>query len=164
MSHPRILFLDLDGVLNSRRTCMAFGDFPHGLDPLAVAKFDPVGLALVRHFCRATGARVVLSSSWRILHPWREVGEALQLPIIDATPRLAGPRGQEIAAWLAAHPEVEQWAILDDDGDMLPEQLPRFVHTRHDEGLVWADFVALCALFGINPHECHPRAGAQSAA
>lgn len=163
----KVLFLDLDGVLNSHRSCVAFGDFPHGLDPVAVAKFDPVGLALVRHFCKATGVSVVLSSSWRILHPWAEVGAALQLPIIDATPRLAGPRGNEIAAWLAAHPEVEQWAILDDDSDMLESQLPRFVRTPHSDGLTWAAFEQLCSLFAITPLECNPRqqpAGAQSAA
>jgi hypothetical protein len=34
-------------------------------------------------------------------------------------------RGEEIEAWLAAHPEVEVYAILDDDSDMLRHQ-PHF--------------------------------------
>ena len=46
--------------------------------------------------------------------------------IIDRTPDLPGRlRGEEIEAWLAAHPEVEVYAILDDDTDMLPHQ-PHF--------------------------------------
>jgi hypothetical protein len=46
--------------------------------------------------------------------------------IIDRTPDLPGRlRGEEIEAWLAAHPEVEVCAILDDDSDMLPHQ-PHF--------------------------------------
>jgi hypothetical protein len=46
--------------------------------------------------------------------------------IIDRTLDLPGrSRGEEIAAWLAAHPEVELYAILDDHSDMLPHQ-PHF--------------------------------------
>jgi hypothetical protein len=37
-------------------------------------------------------------------------------------------RGQEIQEWLDKHPEVEDYAILDDDSDMLPEQFCKFHH------------------------------------
>lgn len=42
--------------------------------------------------------------------------------IIDVTPTLSGIRGDEVNAWLAKHPEVEKYAILDDDSDFYPDQ------------------------------------------
>ena len=46
MSAPtKVLFLDIDGVLNSQRTCEAFGGpatggYPHGFDAPNMALFD----------------------------------------------------------------------------------------------------------------------------
>jgi len=37
-------------------------------------------------------------------------------------------RGEEIKDWLDNHPEVVDYAILDDDSDMLPEQMKKFHH------------------------------------
>jgi hypothetical protein len=51
---------------------------------------------------------------------------------IDHHPR----RGREIADWLSRHPEHENFAIVDDENDMLPEQMPRFVLTSFDDGLL----------------------------
>lgn len=151
---PRVLFLDIDGVLNSVRSTVGLGGCPHDLVPAQVDLFDPVALGLVRGLCRAGGVSVVLSSSWRILHHHANVAAALDLPIIDQTPSICGPRGREIAAWLAARPEVTDWAILDDDADMLEAQRARFVRVDGFEGLTWFNFAELCEVFRINPHDC----------
>lgn len=151
---PRVLFLDLDGVLNSTRTCLAFNGYPMGLEPAAVAQFDPVAVALVRGLCRVADVSIVLSSSWRISVGWDAIGRALDLPVFDRTPSLPASRGAEIARWLAEHPGVECWAILDDDPDMLDGQLSRFVRVDGHEGLLFRDFTRLCELFAVNPHEC----------
>lgn len=150
----KVIFLDIDGVLLSHRSVVAFGRWPNDLTPDDVAKFDPIALALLRNFCAASGAKIVLSSTWRILHAWQKVGDKLDLPLIDATPRMLGPRGREIAAWLSGHPEVERYAIIDDDSDMLPEQLPFFVHCDGRNGFTWPEFEKMCAIFSINPHDC----------
>jgi hypothetical protein len=50
-------------------------------------------------------------------------------------------RGQEIQEWLDNHPEVEDYAILDDDSDMLDEQ---FNHFHHCDG--W---------FGMSPNHLY---------
>jgi len=152
----KVLFLDIDGVLNSVRTCVAFGGYPMKLEHIAA--FDLVAIRLLHRLCDSAGVVVVLSSAWRLSHPFKEVGDALGLPIIDRTPSLPGPRGAEIAAWLAEHPEVETWAIVDDDADMLDGQLPRFVHTNGEDGMAWKDYAKLCEIFGANPYEGEPRA------
>ncbi len=153
-----VLFLDIDGVLNAVRTCVGLGTYPHDLTAEHVALLDATALGLIRRLCQSSYCDVVLSSSWRITHDWRDVGRALRLPIVDCTPRLLGPRGKEIAAWLEAHPDVTRYAIVDDDSDMLPEQLAHFVKTDVNEGLLWRDYVRLCDLFGVGPYEGGPRA------
>ena len=46
----------------------------------------------------------------------------------------ARPRGEEIAAWLAQHPNVTRFVILDDDKDML-DLLPHLVHCDNRQGV-----------------------------
>jgi len=149
----KVLFLDIDGVLNSRRTAVAFGSYPHKLAHLD--RFDHAALGLVRRLCDA-GVSVVLSSSWREEFPHADIGRALDLPIIGGTPVLSGSRGSEIAAWLAAHEDVRTWAIVDDDRDMLDGQRGCFVQTDPDNGLLWGDYLALCAILSV---EAVPKAG-----
>ncbi len=50
-------------------------------------------------------------------------------------------RGEEIQEWLDNHPEVEDYVILDDDSDMLPEQFCKFHHCDP-----W---------FGLNPNHLY---------
>lgn len=146
----KVLFLDIDGVLNSHRTCLAFGDFPHGVDGYHRDMFDETALRMIRRIVNVSGASVVLSSSWRLIHDYNEIGRALELPIMDRTPSLAGIRGEEIAHWLAEHPEVETYAIVDDDSDMLDGQLSRFVKTSYSDGLSFENAKQLAEILGIN--------------
>lgn len=151
----KILFLDIDGVLNSTRTCVAFGGFPHEFSQIGA--FDQVAIRLLQRLCDSAGVQVVLSSAWRLSNEARAAGDALGLPIIDRTPYICGPRGGEIQHWLDRHPDVECYAIVDDDADMLPAQMPRFVKTSGHEGLTWENYAALCTLLGASPYEGEPR-------
>lgn len=154
----KVVFLDIDGVLNSHRTCIAFGGIPHTTARNGRAALDEVAIRLIGGIVRASGAKVVLSSTWRKHADWLDYGPALDLPIIDRTPSGMGPRGREIADWLADHPEVEQYAIIDDDSDMLLEQLPVFVHTSYAEGFSFANATRLAELMGISIYDVnHPK-------
>jgi hypothetical protein len=160
----KVLFLDIDGVLNSQRSCIAFGGYPHEVTGYHRERFDEVALRLIRGIVKAAGASIVLSSSWRKNEDWQDIGPALELPIIDRTPSGWAPgqvRGHEIAEWLEAHPEVECYAIVDDDSDMLPEQKPFFVHTTHFDGFQWMHAEKLCELFGVSIYDVnHPKEAA----
>lgn len=145
----RIIFLDIDGVLNSTRTCIATGGYPgEELEAKDLTRFDWIAIGLLRRLCESSGIQIVLSSSWRIIVDIKKLGDALGLPIIDKTPVLASSRGNEIARWLNEHPEVEQWAIIDDDSDMLDSQRSRFVRTDGHEGYSWVNHLELCDIFG----------------
>ncbi|MCO5338601.1 HAD domain-containing protein [Delftia tsuruhatensis] len=82
----RVLFLDIDGVLNSTRTCVAHGGFPHELTHTEA--FDWVAIKLLQRLCDSSGIQVVLSSAWRLTHNFKDVAKAFDLPIIDRTPSL----------------------------------------------------------------------------
>lgn len=151
----KVLFLDIDGVLNSVKTCVANGGYPMELHHTAA--FDWHAIKLLQRLCDSEGVQVVLSSAWRINHAFADVGKAFGLPIIDRTPSLCGPRGAEIADWLTKHPEVVHYAIIDDDSDMLPDQMRCFVQTSGFEGMTWADYQKLCAMFGADAYAGAPR-------
>jgi hypothetical protein len=121
----KVLFLDIDGVLNSRSTT----SFKNSLWP-----YDPYMAFMVGKIQLDTGCEIVLSSSWR----WSEDGVAAVrklVNLLDITPKLNLSRGEEIQAWLDKHPEVTAYAILDDDRDMLKSQLPNCFFTTFETGL-----------------------------
>lgn len=78
----KVLFLDIDGVLNSHRTAVAFGGIPHTTANNGRARLDEVAIRLIGGIARAAGAVVVLSSTWRKHADWLDYGPALDLPII----------------------------------------------------------------------------------
>lgn len=135
----KILFLDIDGVLNSRRSMTAFGACPWTVEDDHMPLFDLVAVGLIRKLCDETGAECVLSSTWRRDPNWRFIGQKLEIPIIARTPEQSGPRGREIEAWVGDRMKqghVKKYAIIDDDSDMLPHQLPFFVQTCPRNGML----------------------------
>lgn len=126
-----LLFLDIDGVLNSQNTREEGDHMPADvlLDNLA-------------HIVQATlDTQIVLSSTWRLEeHNRRAVQFALgsrQLTLLSSTPDLEtfGDRVDEILAWMNSHSEYEVTAwIAVDDMDLIK------MNTKLDaEHFVWTD-------------------------
>jgi len=146
-----IIFLDIDGVLNSvafaRRT--TFTGWPDG-------HIDPEAVKHLNHLIAETGAKVVISSTWRKMLNHEELAGVLARhgfvgEVIGETPdfyKLESwerpvpaarygrfERGDEIQAWLDEHgQDVETFVIFDDDADM--RHLNNWlVQTSHETGL-----------------------------
>ncbi len=126
----KIIFLDIDGVLNS---------FASIAENVHLVSDKCLHMRLI---IKATGAKVVVSSTWRIgetvpildMMLWRS-GMPYQ-SVIDVTPQLEGIRGNEIEAWLKEHDEVSRYCIIDDDSDFHDYQKRYFVQTRMEHGLI----------------------------
>jgi hypothetical protein len=148
----KVLFLDVDGVLNSKSYVRrAGGTFNHGakilpdMDPHMARNLhmlDPEPCGRLHRILSVTGAKVVLSSSWRYGTTTVEMAELLRLRgctthFVGWTPtlNLYRGRGKEIDAWLKVNPEVTQFAIVDDDSDMDPH-MDRLVKTSWDTGML----------------------------
>lgn len=124
----KVLFLDIDGVVNKRNNFN-----PTGKDNLY--PIDSYCALLVGRIQLLTGCEVVLSSSWRHHPEGVENVSKRVVELLDVTPTVGKYRGDEIRAWLSAHPEVKKYAILDDDVDILVEQADNFFKTTFEDGL-----------------------------
>lgn len=139
----KALFLDVDGVLNSEEWFSNPGRSNLDLDPAAVA--------LVLDVLENTGALLVLSSTWRLVDLCVEALCKRGLPIADKTPRIdTNNRGEEIRAWLTVHPNVTQFAILDDDDDAGDCGLrEHFIQTSWKTGIQVEHAVQAIRLLGV---------------
>ena len=148
----KVIFLDIDGVLNSTKTSQAMGGYPQELYEREA--FDWMAIRLLQRLADSSGVQFVLSSAWRLYFSFEDVAKAFDLPIIGATPSSSADgteRGYEIRDWLTVHPEVDAYVILDDDPDMLEEQMSNFVKTDTNEGMSWKDFSQVCSILGESP-------------
>jgi hypothetical protein len=144
----KVLFLDIDGVLNSVRSAIAYNGYPY--ITRSHDKFDDIAVTLIRNLCAQYGYEIVLSSTWRLDNNWFKLKDILKLPIIDKTPYLLSEdRGKEIDMWLRLHPGVKTFVIIDDDSDMLEEQKSRFIQTCNREGFRLSDYDKMKKLMEI---------------
>lgn len=113
-------------------------------------KLDPVAIGLLKSLCEKSGAKVVLSSTWREGATDAELenlANYLGVDIIGVT-RSVGvignysePRGSQIRDWLVGAKEVTHYVILDDDSDMLVDQLNHFVKVDCNNGLSYENYL-----------------------
>lgn len=133
----KVIFLDVDGVLND--------DYTADRSPAGFIGIDDEMVANLERIVRKTGAKIVLSSSWRSSwcpddpDSWDPDAKYLvgklakcNLVMIDKTPTHNNQRGAEIRMWLRDHPCVTHWVVLDDSTfpDFEPQNIiPHWVHT-----------------------------------
>ena len=131
-----LIFLDFDGVITTLES---------GWEP------EPSRMDMIRTLCGMCGARIVITSSWRhgnlrdTLQSLSGHGYTLGDMTAGVTDKHGPMRGDEIARYLDAHPEHGGYVIFDDDSDMLPCQLPRFIHTHTYTGLQVPDCLEVTA-------------------
>lgn len=132
----KVIFLDIDGVLNV--------NYPHRDEFGSI--FHPEFVENLRDIIEKTQSKIVISSSWRHngLTEMKEMWVKRNLPgeVIDITPIFKDKkklpfferleRGNEIQMWLDKH-EVDNYVIIDDDNDMMEHQLEHFVMTSENK-------------------------------
>lgn len=123
----KVIFLDFDGVITTLKSKWLL---------------DDEKMLLVKEICDKTGAKIVISSSWRI----KDVETTLKWAfnkdyddshyllnttmVVGITERPSSTfRGTDIQKYLDTHPEIENYVILDDDTDMLDSQKDHFINT-----------------------------------
>ena len=137
----KIIFADVDGVLNTNKT-------NRRLACCQEIKFvDTRKILRLRDIVERTGAQIVLTSTWRITdtptdkilyNALQAEFERVRCPVwVDVTPVMPrAKRWQEINAWLLLHGEVDDFVILDDWGeDEFRPMMGRLVQTDPSRGL-----------------------------
>lgn len=114
----KIIFLDIDGVLNYQGSSF----------------LDETCLKNLKYIVGKTGAKIVVISTWRVcldddylkkyvsspnseLLKYGRLFEEVftnELKWIDIAPDLNERRSEEVELWLGTHPDVESFVILDD--------------------------------------------------
>ena len=148
----KVVFLDFDGVLNH------YGFLkqqPHRMDRL-----DPTAVARLNAILARSGAKVVISSSWRIHHSLEELRQRLLEvgfagEVIGRTPDISWEeygdpfrgRAVEIQSWIDRQRQpLESFVVLD---DLYLEELAQFlVKTEFEAGLGEEHVEAALAILG----------------
>jgi hypothetical protein len=135
-----IIFLDIDGVLNSEQQVIKL--YRENQQARINRDFCPLAVSNLLHIVESiSNTKIVISSTWRKLHTLVELQNFFQAAgfppelVIDTTPVLGTERGHEIQKWLDNHTNVERFAILDDDSDMV-HLMPYLAKTSYKEGLM----------------------------
>ncbi len=124
----KVIFLDFDGVLNTDDWDPVCNADTFSAEWLA-QHLNPRLVSRVATVADATGAVVVLSTSWRTAFPLCDLEQIVSwagwnAPIIGATPQMnRQPRDYEIHVWLKRS-GVTSYVILDDD-EMTDDELRR---------------------------------------
>jgi hypothetical protein len=177
----KVLFLDIDGVMNSRifykqrhkremrKPIYWWRQLKYGIKKLFRIKSKGVSLAdykppknsytfdyqfnrlkeetcpekweWLSEWCNKRDIKICVSSVWKhhfgtegyVSTPEKWEDAFIKLGFkpgtyVGITGNRKSLRGEEIQEWLDKHPEVEDYVILDDDGDMMDHQFNRFHH------------------------------------
>lgn len=155
----KVIFLDIDGVLNTSRAHIAFDS----------SQWDPVGVAILKRVCKETGAKLVISSVWRnSMENWMHAHQLLDAVGLGSEGLCSGhlglswsdkeevhrtepghdnPRGEKIQAWIDKW-KPDEYAILDDDSDILSSQAKHFAHVNGREGIGYGTYKRLIDILG----------------
>lgn len=154
----KVLFLDLDGVLNTERNVRALQNEGKPVTDEYGYLFDEAAVNNLALIIKQTGARIIISSSWKFLglDKLQSMWEKRKLAgkIVGMTPNKSSDdflldvdleksddiylmcKGQEIKEWLAGNADANiRYAILDDEQCVLEEQKAHFVQVDSRTGI-----------------------------
>lgn len=166
----KVLFLDIDGVLNSelffearsfggRQMKFFTGKNKKRVDNLNFwsRQISERSISCINRIVEDTGCEVVLSSTWRKYVSIPDMNTILKkrgatFSILNKTEVLFRERGLEIQKYIQENC-VTTYCILDDDVDMLDSQLENFVRTDPFCGINWGDRDKCIAILGSETYD-----------
>ncbi len=139
----KVIFLDIDGVLNSEEWDRYVQSFTYGARFNSCYLLSQEMILRLQNVVFQTNAEIVLTSSWRTneraMSALTRQLSLYHLPIRDTTVSYAyGNRADEVKLWLESHSNVISYVIVDDydDGFSNDEVLvAHFVQTNYFQGL-----------------------------
>lgn len=139
----KVIFLDIDGVLNTSETYDRIYK-TKGYRGMYEIEIDKFRLDFLKQIIDNTDAKIVLSSSFRCFFS-KQNGKIIPtnfkskkvydlfsnygLEIYDTTPIKWDSREKEIQEWLNEKGDIENFIVLDDDGDSFYELNDKLILT-----------------------------------
>ncbi len=145
----KIIFLDIDGVLNSKTFYKTVDRTKKDWN-----RFNPLAIEMIRRLIEEFKASIVISSTWRYAFVKELKNELIKSGLIKylhkdwKTPEIyPSHRGEEINLWLDNHPEAIDYVIIDDDENILEEQKNWFIRTDTEEGMTEEHYYKVRQIF-----------------
>lgn len=136
-----LIFLDVDGVLNSRNHLIEVYNQTHKPHSGYSYPFDENCLKNLQNLVLKTNSKLVIDSTWRKDVEGRKTllkklnSYNLDIHIIGYTPVLNSTRGVEIKSFLSRLKANPNFIILDDDSADMEDLLPHLIKTNPQTGL-----------------------------
>ena len=135
----KLIFLDVDGVLNNQTWALKMFK-EEGVRVYSEDILEDRALRLLKRLVDETGAKIIVSSAWRKI-PKSYDALKTQLKhygvVVDGeTPYVGSVRGDDITAWFNRNPGDYRYVILDDDSDM-DGHMNHLFQTDFDTGLTY---------------------------
>ena len=134
----RYILLDFDGVVTSKTYSRQCHENHCRKNIYDLDWFDPACVDALRMIVERTGAKIVVSSSWRDLQmeQLQKIWAFIPMPgeLAGTTPIWILTKKEAIEHWIKQHPD-DRYVILDDAGLGLDNQ----IRTNPDTGLVQKD-------------------------
>lgn len=147
MRITKVIFLDFDGVVRTKRSILGKTDTTDKVDLICIREFNRV--------ITETGGNIVVSSSWRstknktekLIRSWGILGNMMGItPVIASSPNnnnkclSFASRGEEIRKWfelqaLKGNPFSKYKFVIIDDEDDMEEFKPYLVQCHFNYGL-----------------------------
>lgn len=127
----RILFTDIDGVLN-----------PHWQ-----TKWSKNSINLYNNICKEYNLKPVITSTWRTTHTKEQLQEifntqGIEIDIYDYTPILGSARGLEIKEWLDKN-YCDNFVVIDDKTSDIEPYIKNVVRCRSWIGLSNDEYIEI---------------------
>jgi hypothetical protein len=147
----KIVFLDIDGTICTDKSYTAYATQGMMFD------WDDLACKFLKTICEKSNTKIVISSSWRVgesnqkdLHKQlQKYGLEEHLHEDKYTRCFSCNRGEEIQDWLKRNGH-EEYVILDDREEMLPEQEPFFIMVDPIEGLTFSDYNKILEILNVD--------------
>ena len=141
----KVIFLDVEGVLNTTETYeRAYKLYGH--TTMIDLEIDKFRLGYLKTIIDSTGAKIVLSSSFRYFFAKENdkiVPKTLKakklydiflrygIEIYDTTPITIASREEQIKEWLQNKDDIESFVIIDDDASSFNELIDNLIQTSN---------------------------------
>ena len=145
----KIIFLDIDGVLNSKTYYKTVDRTKKDWN-----RFNPLAVEMIKRLIEEFKSSIVISSTWRFAFVKELKNELIKSGLVKylhkdwKTPEAyPSHRGEEINLWLDNHPEAIDYVIIDDDENILEEQKNWFIRTDINEGMTEEHYYKVRQIF-----------------
>jgi hypothetical protein len=155
----KLLFLDMDGVMNSSQSCSYFWRTKHGRKCFMPGFNDvcPIAGNNLNHLLeQVPDLRIVISSAWRCFWPlsdWNKMADVcpeIVNRVIGMTPEIRdAQRGDEIEKYLYDNGHGDTPFVVIDDNDDMDKVRSQFVLIDGAVGLTWNDLQKIAMKLGV---------------